>query len=507
MRSFHTVTERVTKGTTPTTLGFDYTKSGIRFVKVESLEGMRVRHDRCAFISIEADAELKRSRLQARDVLFSIAGTLGRVAVVSDEDVPANTNQAVAIVRPTSAVESSYLALALHHGTNTGRAVHGGRGVGLQNLNLQQVSEVRVDLPPLNEQRRIVAKLEALQARSLRAREALDAVPPLLEKLRQSILAAAFRGDLTKDWRAKHKDVEPASELLKRIRIERRKKWEEAELAKMKAKGKTPKSDDWKSKYTAPDPVDATGLPQLPNGWCVVELGEVVWRLTNGYVGPTREIYVQAGVPYLLSKHVKKNVLRFDGETFITDEFNQRNRKSILNEGDVLLVQTGHVGESAVVPPEHEGHNCHAMIVISPVERILDGNYLSLFFGSPATQRAFGSIEKGMTLRHLNCHDVIHLPTVVPPLAEQRAIVAKTASRLADLAALASVLDRQREELGALDRSILAKAFRGELVPQDPNDESAEAMLARVRGEKVSVSNGLKEKTKLARHAGREEVL
>src|SRR6185503_10682565 len=129
---------------------------------------------------------------------------------------------------------------------------------------------------------RIVTKLEALQARSRRAREALDAVPPLLEKLRQSILAAAFRGDLTKDWRSKHEDVEPASELLKRIRIERRKKWEEAELAKMKAKGKAPTDDKWKAKYKEPEPVDATGLPELPEGWCWASVDDVTAFVTDG---------------------------------------------------------------------------------------------------------------------------------------------------------------------------------------------------------------------------------
>src|SRR5260221_3625198 len=100
---------------------------------------------------------------------------------------------------------------------------------GQANVSGGKLKDLEVPIPPLNEQRRIVAKLEGLQARSRRARDALDAVPPLLEKLRQSILAAAFRVDLTKDWRAKHKDVEPASELLKRIRTERRKKWEDAE--------------------------------------------------------------------------------------------------------------------------------------------------------------------------------------------------------------------------------------------------------------------------------------
>ena len=74
------------------------------------------------------------------------------------------------------------------------------------------------NLPPLNEQRRIAAKIEALTARSRAAREALAQVPPLLERFRQSVLAAAFRGDLTAEWRRQHPDVEPASVLLERIR-------------------------------------------------------------------------------------------------------------------------------------------------------------------------------------------------------------------------------------------------------------------------------------------------
>ncbi len=79
-----------------------------------------------------------------------------------------------------------------------------------------------------------------MQERTRRAREALAEVGPLLEEFRQSVLAAAFRGDLTADWRAAHPNVEPASELLARIRAERRRRWEEAELAKYEAAGKKP---------------------------------------------------------------------------------------------------------------------------------------------------------------------------------------------------------------------------------------------------------------------------
>jgi type I restriction enzyme S subunit len=103
-----------------------------------------------------------------------------------------------------------------------------GKGSTHTTIYYPEVKAFHVCLPPLREQRRIVVTFEALQARSRRAREALDAVPPLLEKLRQSILAAAFRGDLTKDWRAQNPNTEPASALLARIRTERRKKWEES---------------------------------------------------------------------------------------------------------------------------------------------------------------------------------------------------------------------------------------------------------------------------------------
>jgi len=93
--------------------------------------------------------------------------------------------------------------------------------------------ETQFPIPPLPEQKRIAKRIESLQSRSSKARNALDAVPSLLEKFRQSVLSSAFRGDLTADWRAQNPDIEPAEKLLERIRKERRKHWEEDELAKM----------------------------------------------------------------------------------------------------------------------------------------------------------------------------------------------------------------------------------------------------------------------------------
>ncbi len=186
-----------------------------------------------------------------------------------------------------------------------------------------EVLATKVPVAPLAEQHRIVTKLDALQSKSRRAKDALDAIPPLLDRFRQSVLAAAFRGDLTADWRAKHPDVEPASELLKRIRVERRRRWEEVELAKMQAKGKASGDELWKAKYT--EPVDAAGTSGIPASWGTAELGEVVTRLTNrlrrSHAGHLRQ---PRRTSYLLSKHVRRNTLRFDGQTFITDEFKHK---------------------------------------------------------------------------------------------------------------------------------------------------------------------------------------
>jgi type I restriction enzyme S subunit len=172
---------------------------------------------------------------------------------------------------PSASVSSAFIQYALHATINEVKRQAQGDIPGLSKNHLLKHE---IGFPPLAEQRRIVAKIEALQERSLRAREALAEVGPLLEQLRQSVLAAAFRGDLTADWRADHPNVEPASELLRRIHAERRHHWEQAQLAKYEAKGQKPPKN-WQDKYEEPEPVDNSDLSALPEGWCWAGLEEL----------------------------------------------------------------------------------------------------------------------------------------------------------------------------------------------------------------------------------------
>ncbi|MBX3520726.1 MAG: restriction endonuclease subunit S [Xanthobacteraceae bacterium] len=205
-------------------------------------------------------------------------------------------------------------------------------------------------------------------------------------------------------------------------------------------------------------------------------LAEIVTRLTNGYVGPTRNIYLEKGVPYLLARHVRDNQLEFDGKTFVSDEFNEKNSKSKLKTGDVLLVQSGHIGHSAVVGPNHEGHNCHAMIVITPVLDKLTGDFLSFYFGSPEMKSKFEEIRSGSTVPHLTCGLVRELMIPLPTVDEQRKIVTALKELEQSSTRLASATNEKIMRLGQLKQSILQKAFSGELTspPSQAIKEAAE---------------------------------
>ena len=211
---------------------------------------------------------------------------------------------------------------------------------GTTRLKLTQGSMRKVPflLPPLPEQNRISKKLEALQLRSSKAKKALETIPPLLTKFRQSVLSSAFRGDLTAEWRAQNPDVEPAEKLLERIRKERRKRWEEEELAKMKAKGKKPKDDKWKDKYKEPEPVDTTDLPELPEGWCWAALEELGDWFGGGTPSKSVLSYWPNGtIPWVSPKDMKLPVI-METVYYINEKPLQDSTSNLLPEGSILIV-------------------------------------------------------------------------------------------------------------------------------------------------------------------------
>lgn len=365
-----------------------------------------------------------------------------------------------------------------------------GKGSTHTTIYFPEVKAFHVCLPPVNEQRRIVTKLEVLQARSRRAREALDAVPPLLEKLRQSILAAAFRGDLTKDWRTKHKNVAPASGLLKRIRVERKKKWEDAELAKIKAKGKLPTDDNWKAKYKEPAPVDTSELPELPEGWCWAGLSEIASLQLGQRRAPEYEHETQ--YPYLRAANITWRGLDLSD----VKTMGVAAPESVsLEPGDVVLSEASgsptEVGKPALWNGEIPGCCFQATVLrVRSLTASVLGRWLYLAFLRNASLGDFAAMAPGIGILHLTAERMRAWPVPLAPLDEQSVVADRVELALRRAYATEDLMSSLAKAHVAVDQSVLAKAFRGELIPQDPGDEPAETMLAQAEGANGAATSG-----------------
>ena len=186
----------ITKGSTPTSYGHTYTKEGVNFVKVESIKGGSLLPKNIAsFIGNATHEFLARSQLAAGDILFSIAGSIGTCAVVTDRVLPANTNQALAIIRGTKTVFLAEFLLQLLWSSVAQSVVLKARGGAMSNISLDDIHNFVVPLPPLAEQHRIVAKVDQLMALCDRLEARLAASDETQGRLVEAVLHKLLSGD------------------------------------------------------------------------------------------------------------------------------------------------------------------------------------------------------------------------------------------------------------------------------------------------------------------------
>ena len=148
------IAELITKGTTPTTIGFDFQDKGVNFLRIECFsESGNLIRDKLGHISEECHAKLKRSQLEDGDILFSIAGAIGRVAIVTKEMLPANTNQALAIIRINRKdVFLPYIKLILTSPIVRTQFERKKQGVAQLNISLKDLNELEIPLPKFDKQ-------------------------------------------------------------------------------------------------------------------------------------------------------------------------------------------------------------------------------------------------------------------------------------------------------------------------------------------------------------------
>lgn len=160
-----------------------------------------------------------------------------------------------------------------------------------------------------------------------------------------------------------------------------------------------------------------------PDDWQKAFIDEITELLSNGYVGPSLPYQTDGpenGVRYLQGFNVRPNKIDFSNATWVTKEFHEKHSKSCLREGDVLVVQSGHIGTAAVVPEAAAGSNCHALIINRFNRNKANPYFVSQYINSEIGQARLRGLEVGSSMLHINTSELGRFVLPLPPIDEQR---------------------------------------------------------------------------------------
>ncbi|MBX9584009.1 MAG: hypothetical protein K2X87_27225 [Gemmataceae bacterium] len=425
-------------------------------------------------------------RLQPGDILFTEGGDrdkLGRGWVWGGELAECIHQNHIFRARPCrAAVEPKFVSM---HGNYFGQRWFtrtGKQTTNLASINKGVLRGFPVPVPPLNEQRRIVAKVEELFSDLDAAVAALERVRVRLRRYRAAVLKAAIDGKLTEEWRSRHPDAGPASALLDRISADRRRRWEAAQRAKFAAAGKEP-SKGWQAKYSEPVSANTEGLPPIPAGWCWATVEQLA-EIQGGIQKQPKRAPAKNSFPFLRVANVYRGRLDLS-EVHQIELFDGELERLRLEPGDLLIVEgngsIGEIGRSAIWTDEitdcvHQNHLIRVRLLIG------DPRFFDAYWNSPFGNRQVMAVAASTSgLYTLSVTKISSLPVPVPPLAEQSAIIEEVERRLSVVNQVAAQVEANLVRAGRLRQGILKRAFEGRLVPQNPADEPASVLLDRIR--------------------------
>lgn len=393
----------------------------------------------------------KRCPVKPGDVLYIKDGATTGLAIVNPLEEEFSMLSSVALLRPEGALlNAHFLRHQLNSRSLRERMTGDMTGSAIRRLTLTTIGRQEVVVPPLDEQNRIVAKLDVLNAKSARARTELARIATLVSRYKQAVLSKAFSGELT-PRRGGKAAIQFAPKFAAQI------------------DGRTPE------------------LPALPATWSWVALSSVA-EVSGGLTKNSKRDSLPLQVPYLRVANVYANELRLDDVSVIGCTENEVARTTLM-AGDLLLVEGNgsldQIGRVALWGGEldrciHQNH----LIKVRPCGDLVS-KFALYWLLSPLGRRAIEAVAASSSGLHtLSLAKVGGLPFPLCNSEEQHEIVRRIESAFARIDRLAKEAQRALELVARLDEAILGKAFRGELVPQDKNDEPAEKLLERIRTER-----------------------
>lgn len=423
---------------------------------------------------------MTRGIVREGDILIVKDGaTTGKTSIIR-KGFPfkqAVVNEHVFLVRPFEETDKLYIFYYLFSSFGQDYVRKNFRGTAQGGIALSFANNTFVPLPPLPEQRRIVAKIEELFTRLDAGVEALNKVKLQLKRYRQSVLKSAFEGKLTAEWREAHKgELEPASVLLEKIKEEQKKS----------------------GKYKELPPLDTSKLPGLPEGWIWTRVGDITESMKNGIYKPP-EFYINNGIACLRMYNIENGLIVWKDIKRMNLAFEEIEEYE-LKPNDILVNRVNSrelVGKSAIIPEGlekcvYESKNIRLRLFQGKAgSRFV--NYWFLIYSQQYFNR---NTQQTVGMASINQVQLAAMPVPFTSYLEQNHIVEEIERRFSIADEIEKIIEQGLKQAERLRQSILKRAFEGKLVPQNPNDEPAEKLLERIKVERANGAPQLRIKVK-----------
>ena len=457
----------------------DYSTEGIPLVRISDIQEGKVNLKNSVFIPKEK-ANLDFT-VQNGDLLIAMSGaTTGKVGIYTGKEICLQ-NQRVGNFKVLShqllnTRFRDFYVLSL--GKKIEDAAYGG---AQPNISSSVLESLEISIPPLNEQRRIVDKLDRIGDRHRTARNELNHIPKLIARYKQAVLAAAGTGKLTEDWREENPNVESASELLKQIQKKRNKEHEKASALATSKSRRKPKSID-NSEFKDFE-FDFPENFNFPESWSLCNCKMLADLITDGeHATPVR---TEDGIFLLSARNIQNGFLSFAKVDYIPDyEYERIIKRCNPEKNDILISCSGSVGRVCRVPDNVKFTMVRSVALIKLQYNLELSEYLELALQSTISQSQILKLQKATAQANLFIGQIGKIVIPLPPLEEQKEIVRRVEKMFEKIDRMEEEYQKAAKLCDRLEQATLAKAFRGELVPQDPNDEPASVLLEQVKSQR-----------------------
>jgi len=405
------------------------------------------------------------------------------------------------LVRPSDKICKPFLFYAFQERKFRQLINQVSKGSNINNLKREHILDFVVSFPPINEQERIVTKIEELFSELDSGIASLKTAREQLKIYRQAVLKHAFEGKLTAQWRKENPDkLETPEQLLTRIQQERESRyqqqlndWKQA-VKDWEAMGKEGKRPSKPKEPVLPQAMklpDEHYLADLPKSWIAIKAEHLCDFITKGTTPAKAEQFSNSGeIPFIKVYNLTRSgILDFSVEpTYVSQKTHEEFlARSKVFPNDVLMNIVGPpLGKVSIVPNTYPEWNINQAIAIYR-SGILSPKYLAEFLLFERTVNHMMAQSKATAGQfNLTLEICRNLPIPVMSTGEQSEIIGKLEEKLSNIDAVSSEINDQLYKSETLRQSILKKAFSGQLVPQDPSDETASELLARIKAEKKS---------------------